>query len=69
MYDYNKLFLEFLQYKRYLGYKYKTDEIILKEIVKYLNDNHIDVITKDVVENYVRLNTNLNSSATDSFSK
>ena len=36
MYNYNKLFLEFLQYKRFLGYKYRTDEIVLKEIVKYL---------------------------------
>ena len=62
MYNYNKLFLEFLQYKRFLGYKYKTDEIILKEIVKYLNDNHINMITKDVVEDYVRLNSNLNSN-------
>ena len=31
MYDYNKLFLHFLQYKHYLGYKYRTDEIVLKE--------------------------------------
>lgn len=62
MYNYNKLFLEFLQYKRFLGYKYRTDEIVLKEIVKYLNDNHINIITKDVIEDYVRLNSNLNSN-------
>ena len=62
MHDYNKLFLKFLQYKRYLGYKYKTDEIVLKEIVKYLNDNNINVITKEVIENYARLNSNLNSN-------
>ena len=62
MYDYNKLFLDFLQYKHYLGYKYKTDEIVLKEIVKYLTENNIDIITKDVIEDYARLNSNLNSN-------
>ena len=62
MYDYNKLFLEFLQYKRFLGYKYRTDEIVLKEIVKCLTENNINIITKEVVENYVRLNKNLNSN-------
>ena len=59
MYNYNTLSQEFLQHKRYLGYKYKTDEIVIKEIVKYLNDFNIDVITKEIVENYVRLNKNL----------
>lgn len=59
MYNYINLSKQFLQYKRYLGYKYKTDEIIIKEIVKYLNDNNIDIITKEVIENYVRLNRNL----------
>ena len=43
MYDYNKLFLDFLQYKRYLGNKYKTDEIVLKEIVQYLTENNIEI--------------------------
>lgn len=62
MYDYNKLFLDFLQYKRYLGYKYKTDEIVLKEIVKYLIENNIKIITKEVIEDYARLNSNLNSN-------
>ena len=45
MYDYNKLFLDFLQYKRYLGYKYKTDEIVLKEIVQYLTENNIEILS------------------------
>ena len=62
MYDYNKLFLDFLQYKHYLGYKYKTDEIVLKEIVKYLTENNIEIITKAVIEDYARLNSNLNSN-------
>ena len=59
MYNYNTLSQKFLQYKRYLGYKYKTDETVIKEIVKYLNNFNIDIITKEVVENYVRLNNNL----------
>lgn len=62
MYNYNTLINEFLQYKRFLGYKYNTDEIVLKEIVKYLTENNINIITKEVVENYVRLNNNLNSN-------
>lgn len=63
MHNYNTLSQEFLQYKRYLGYKYKTDEIVIKEIVKYLNDFNIGIITKEVVENYVRLNNNLTQNA------
>lgn len=62
MYDYNKLFLDFLQYKHYLGYKYRTDEIVLKEIVKYLTENNIGMITKEVIEDYARLNSNLKSN-------
>ena len=62
MYDYNKLFLNFLQYKHYLGYKYRTDEIVLKEIVKYLTENNIGMITKEVIEDYARLNSNLKSN-------
>ena len=39
----------------FLGYKYRTDEIVLKEIVKCLTENNINIITKEVVENYVTL--------------
>ena len=46
MYKYNTLILDFLQYKRNLGYKYKSEEIILKEIAKYLSDNDVTIITK-----------------------
>lgn len=62
MYNYNTLSEQFLQYKKYLGYKYKTDELVIKEIVKYLTDNNIKIITKEVVENYVRLNENLSQN-------
>mgnify|MGYP005775574033 CR=1 FL=1 len=62
MYNYNKLSEEFLQYKKFLGYKYKSDSIIIKEIVKYLNDFNINNITKEVFENYVRLNENLSQN-------
>lgn len=62
MYDYNTLIKEFLQYKRFLGYKYRSDEIILKEIANYLITNNIEEITKEVVENYARINPNLSAN-------
>ena len=62
MCNYHTLGNNFLQYKRFLGYKYKTDEIVIKEIVKYLENNNVNVITKEVVENYARINRNLSSN-------
>lgn len=59
MYDYNNLSTSFLQYKRFLEYGYKSDEIIIKEIVKYLDNNNISIITKEVAEDYARINPNL----------
>ena len=32
MYDYNTILDEFIQFKHFLGYKYKTDEIVINEI-------------------------------------
>ena len=46
MCNYHTLGNDFLQYKRFLGYKYKTDEIVIKEIIKYLENNNINIITK-----------------------
>lgn len=60
MQDYNTIINDFLQYKRLMGYKYKTDEIVLNEIKKYLIDNNVENITQDVTENYARININLN---------
>ena len=62
MQEYNTLFKEFIQYKHFCGYKYKTDEIVIKEIVKYLETNNVNVITKEVIENYARINSNLSSN-------
>ena len=59
MYNYNSLTDEILQYKRFLVYKYKTDEIVIKEIAKFLNDNNVSVITKEVSQMYARMNPNL----------
>ena len=59
MCNYHTLGNDFLQYKRFLGYKYKTDEIVIKEIVKYLENNNINIITKEIVEYYARINSNL----------
>lgn len=62
MYSYNTLINDFLQYKRFLGYKYRTDEIILNEIKNFLIDNNIEIITKEVIERYARINLNLSSN-------
>ncbi len=59
MCNYHTLGNDFLQYKRFLGYKYKTDEIVIKEIIKYLENNNINIITKEIVEDYARINSNL----------
>lgn len=62
MQDYNTLFKEFIQYKRFCGYKYKTGEIVLKEIITYLIQNNIVKITKEVTLDYARINSNLSSN-------
>ena len=41
MQDYHTLSQAFLQQKQFLGYRYKTEEIVLKEIVTFLNDREI----------------------------
>lgn len=62
MQEYNTLFKEFIQYKHFCGYKYKTGEIVLKEIITYLIQNNIVKITKEVTLDYARINSNLSSN-------
>lgn len=62
MYDYNTLINEFLQYKRFLGYKYNSDEIVLNQIKKFLINNNVEIITKEVTKKFARINTNLTSN-------
>ena len=62
MCDYNTIFDEFIQFKHFLGYKYKTDEIVINEIKNYLIENNITKITKEVTEDYARVNLNLSSN-------
>ncbi len=62
MYDYNTILDEFIQFKHFLGYKYKTDEIVINEIKKYLIENNITEITKEVTETYARLNSNISAN-------
>lgn len=62
MYNYNTLGENFLQYKRFLGYSYKTEEVVIKEIVDYLTFNKIEEITKNVTQNYARNNQNIASN-------
>ena len=49
---------KFIKQKRYLGYKYSSDEIILKEFIKLLKEKNIEIITKEVIEDYVKHNLN-----------
>ena len=62
MHEYNTIFNEFIQFKHFLGYKYKTDEIIINEIKNYLIENNIAKITKEVTEAYARINPNVSSN-------
>lgn len=62
MQKYDTIINDFLQYKHFLGYKYKTDSIILKEILNYLRENEIEKITKEATENYARINNNLDTN-------
>lgn len=62
MYNYNKLCNDFLQYKKSLGYKYNTDTVVINSIKKYLIDNNVEIITKETIEKYVKLNNNLDTN-------
>ena len=62
MREYNTIFDEFIQFKRFLGYNYKTDEIVINEIKAYLLENNITEITKEVTENYAKINPNISSN-------
>ena len=62
MLNYNTIFEEFIQFKRFLGYKYKTGEIVINEIKNYLIENNITKITKEVTEDYARINSNISSN-------
>ena len=55
MYDYHTLSKLFLQQKQFLGYCYKTEEVVLKEIVTFLNGRKIK---KEITEEYARINKN-----------
>lgn len=62
MYNYNNLCDKFLQAKKFLGYKYKTDTIIINQIKQFLINNNVNIITKDVILNYAKLNCNIKSN-------
>ena len=59
MQDYHTLSQSFLQQKQFLGYRYKTEELVLKEIVTFLGNREI---TKEVTEEYARINRNRHSN-------
>lgn len=62
MYNYNNLCDNFLQAKKYLGYKYKTDTVIINQIKQFLINNNVNIITKDIILSYAKLNCNIKSN-------
>ncbi len=62
MYNYHTLSENFLQYKRFLGYSYHTDTIVMKEIAQFLTENNVEEITREVTEKYARINLNRHSN-------
>ena len=59
MNNWEELGNDFIKYKQYLEYKYKTDSIVIKEIIHFLNKENIIEITKDTIEKYAKSNPNL----------
>lgn len=62
MNNWKKLGEEFIKQKQFLGYKYKTELIVINSITSFLVSKNVTVITKEVTEQYVRLNKNLKDS-------
>ena len=49
----------FINQKQFLGYKYKTDLYIIKEIVKFLTNENVIKISKETIDNYAKINPNI----------
>ena len=49
----------FIKQKQFLGYKYKTDTVVVKSIITFLNENNVKTITKEIIEKYSKINVNL----------
>lgn len=62
MNNWQELGNKFIKQKRYLGYKYRTDSIVIKSITTFLETENVTDINKDVVDKYVRLNLNISSN-------
>ena len=62
MNNWQELGNNFIKQKRYLGYKYKTDNNVIKSITIFLEKENVTNINKDVVDKYVRLNPNISSN-------
>ena len=62
MTNWQELGNNFIKQKRYLGYKYKTDSIVIKSITMFLENEKVIKVDKDVVNKYVKLNPNISSN-------
>ena len=49
----------FIKQKQFLGYKYKTESIVIKSIAIFLEKENITEITKDIIDKYAKLNPNI----------
>ena len=63
MNNWQELGENFIKQKQFLGYKYNTEIIVVRCIARFLIEENVEVITKEVTEKYARINPNLNSNA------
>ena len=62
MNNWQELGENFIKQKQFLGYKYRTETIVIRCITKFLIEENVELITKEVTEKYARINLNLSSN-------
>ena len=62
MNNWQELGENFIKQKQFLGYKYRTETIVIRCITNFLMEENVEAITKKVTEKYARINLNLSSN-------
>ncbi len=62
MNNWQELGENFIKQKQFLGYKYKTEIIVIRCITNFLIKENVEAITKEITEKYARINLNLSSN-------